>query len=89
MFVLSLLKNFLKRRDGATAIEYGLISLCIALAIIPAVQHAGGETSTVMATIADGLAEGPAGIADGGGPPLDIGGLGSCTPQNPCGGGDD
>ena len=71
----SLLRKFIVRKDGATAIEYGLIAAGIALVILPAVQLIGTHSSDTYDKVSVALA------APGDG---DIQ-TGSCTPYDPCG----
>ncbi len=44
--------SYMRREDGATAIEYGLIAAGIALAILAAVQLFGTELSTLFSDAA-------------------------------------
>ncbi len=50
-----LLARFLRNESGATAIEYGLIAACIAIAIIVAVQATGTNLSGTFGNIAANL----------------------------------
>ncbi len=49
------LMTLLKREDGATAIEYGLIAALIAVAAIAAFQLVGTNLSSIFHTIATDL----------------------------------
>jgi pilus assembly protein Flp/PilA len=49
------LRIFIADESGATAIEYGLISAGIALAIIAAVNGLGGKLNTKFASINSSL----------------------------------
>jgi pilus assembly protein Flp/PilA len=55
------LKNLLKNKKGATAIEYGLIAALIAVVIIAALSFVGEEVSTTFNNI--GTAVGSANAA--------------------------
>jgi pilus assembly protein Flp/PilA len=55
MTLLAKFRKLLKRNDGATAIEYGLIAAGIALAIIPAVQLVGTKMSGNFDTVGTSL----------------------------------
>ncbi len=79
MKAFSLIKKFISRKDGATAIEYGLIAAGIALVILPAVQQIGTHSSATYTQVADAL------VAP------DENETGGCQPMDPCGapGGDD
>jgi len=44
-------RNLLRNRNGATAIEYGLIAALIAVVIITAVTATGTNLSTIFTTI--------------------------------------
>lgn len=46
-----LFADFIVNEDGATAIEYGLIAACIAIAIITVVQGLGTKLNAVFANI--------------------------------------
>lgn len=55
--MLKLIRSFVKKEDGATALEYGLIAALIAVVIIGAVTTLGGnlgETFDNVATAVDG-----------------------------------
>jgi pilus assembly protein Flp/PilA len=54
---MSMFKRFVKDESGATAIEYGLIAVGIAIAIILAVNNLGGTLSTTFTNIDDKLKE--------------------------------
>lgn len=49
------LRSFIKREDGASAIEYALIAGLIAVAIITAARLLGDEISTVFESITTAL----------------------------------
>lgn len=48
---MKFLKNLLKNKKGATAIEYGLIAALIAVVIIVALNTVGQNVSTTFSTI--------------------------------------
>ncbi len=52
---MNIFKRFAKDESGATAIEYGLIAVGIAIAIIVAVQGVGGQLETTFDNIKAGL----------------------------------
>jgi pilus assembly protein Flp/PilA len=52
----NLFKKFLKDEEGVTAIEYGLIALLIALAVIITVTAIGNQLKTVFSQVKSGLA---------------------------------
>jgi pilus assembly protein Flp/PilA len=47
--------NLLQNKDGATAIEYGLIAALIAVAAITALQAVGTNLTAVFTTVANKL----------------------------------
>jgi pilus assembly protein Flp/PilA len=49
------LARFFKAKDGATAIEYGLIAALIAVVIISAVGTLGTRINSTFQTVADEL----------------------------------
>ena len=49
---MTLFKKFLKKEDGATAIEYGLIAALISVVIIAAVTTLGDNLKTTFDTVA-------------------------------------
>jgi len=49
--------RFLKKEEGATAIEYGLIAALIAVAVIGAVTTLGENTSETFDSVSDQLVE--------------------------------
>ncbi|MBY0292711.1 MAG: Flp family type IVb pilin [Alphaproteobacteria bacterium] len=49
------LKNFLRKDEGVTAIEYGLIAALIAVAIITAVSLVGTNLTTTFNSIASNI----------------------------------
>lgn len=52
----NLVARFANDESGATAIEYGLIAVGIALAILAAVQGAGGALSGMFGRVSTALA---------------------------------
>jgi pilus assembly protein Flp/PilA len=50
-----LLRRFLKSKEGATAIEYGLIAGGIALVILAAVQLVGTNLTTTFNSVANAV----------------------------------
>jgi len=52
---------FLKDRSAATAMEYGLITALLALAIVAGVTAAGTQINTVLVNLAAVLLASPAG----------------------------
>ncbi|GLK54812.1 pilus assembly protein Flp/PilA [Methylopila capsulata] len=53
---MNIFKRFAKDESGATAIEYGLIAVGIAVAIILVTQEIGTNLVTKFGEIRDGLA---------------------------------
>ena len=53
---MQFMRNLLRRTDGATAIEYGLIAALIAVASITALQGVGNEIGTTMNTTSSVMA---------------------------------
>ena len=51
----NLLMKLLKDRDGATAIEYGLIAALIAVVIITVLKTVGTDLNNVFQSVANGL----------------------------------
>jgi pilus assembly protein Flp/PilA len=51
------LRKFLRDESGATAIEYGLIAACIAIAIIVAAQGVGTQLNATFEKVAAKLDE--------------------------------
>ena len=49
------LKRFLREEDGLVAIEYGVIAVGIALAIIVAVGLVGGQLNTMFQSVVGAL----------------------------------
>lgn len=47
--------SFIKREDGATAIEYGLIAALISVVIISAVTLIGGNLEELFNTVSSAL----------------------------------
>lgn len=56
-------RDFLKREDGATAIEYGLIAAGIAVVLIGAITLVGGDLTSMFESISTGLG-GSGAVAD-------------------------
>ncbi|PZQ14376.1 MAG: Flp family type IVb pilin [Ancylobacter novellus] len=54
---MSILKSFAKNESGATAIEYGLIAVGIAIAIIVVVQGIGTNLNTAFEKVNSNLAK--------------------------------
>ena len=52
----NLLKRFLKRESGATAIEYGLIAALIAAVIVAALTTIGTNLSTSFTNVGSAVA---------------------------------
>jgi pilus assembly protein Flp/PilA len=52
---MSVLRGFLKDESGATAIEYGLIAACIALAIITAVKGVSNNLKSTFNNVSTNL----------------------------------
>jgi len=52
---MTILTQFLKNEDGATAIEYALIASLIAIFIVAAVQLVGTQVSTVFTEVGGAL----------------------------------
>lgn len=55
IMLMESLRSFIKREDGASAIEYALIAGLISVAIITTVGLIGDEMNTVFTTILDKL----------------------------------
>ncbi len=53
--MLAYILSFLRREEGVTAIEYGLIAALIAVVIIGALIAVGGGLDAVFDSIADAL----------------------------------
>ncbi len=49
------LMQYLRREDGATAVEYGLIVALIAAVIVAIVATLGGQIDTAFTTVSDAL----------------------------------
>lgn len=52
---MSIVKRFAKDQSGATAIEYGLIAVGIAIAIITAVKLVGSNLNLTFGKVNSGL----------------------------------
>ena len=52
---MNIFKRFAKDESGATAIEYGLIAVGIAIAIISAVKLVGTDLTSTFGKISDNL----------------------------------
>jgi pilus assembly protein Flp/PilA len=55
LYMLNLVKRFVKCESGATAIEYGLIAAGISVAIIAVVQGVGGKLVTTFTSVQTAL----------------------------------
>lgn len=66
---LGLFERFLRSDSGASAIEYGLISSLVAVAVIPGLGIMGGKLAGVFEAVSDGLDGQPPPVAAGGGTP--------------------
>lgn len=55
VLMLNFSKRFAADRNGATAIEYGLIAASIAVVIITAVQLLGTNLTTIFTSVAGAL----------------------------------
>ena len=55
MHTVTMLAELLKNKDGATAIEYGLIAALIAVAAVVAMTTVGTNLTTLFTTIATSL----------------------------------
>lgn len=55
IYTLESIRKFIKREDGASAIEYALIAGLIAVGIISAATLLGEEITAVLKTITDEL----------------------------------
>ena len=53
--VMSIIKRFAKDQSGATAIEYGLIAVGIAITIIAVVRGVGGSLNTAFTNVNSNL----------------------------------
>ena len=51
-----LVARFIKDESGTTAIEYGLIGVCISVAILVALQLLGSNVSALYDTVAAAIA---------------------------------
>ncbi len=54
--MIKTIRNLLKNKSGATAIEYGLIAALIAVAIIGAVTTLGTDLTATFEDVSGGLA---------------------------------
>jgi len=52
---MSIVKRFAKDQSGATAIEYGLIAVGIAITIIAVVKGVGGSLNSAFTNVNTGL----------------------------------
>jgi pilus assembly protein Flp/PilA len=52
---MNTLRKFLRDEAGATAIEYGLIAACIAVAIIAVVQGVGTKLNSTFTAVEQAL----------------------------------
>ena len=55
IMMMETLRSFIKREDGASAIEYAMIAGLIAVAIITVVGLLGGDIQTIFANIRTAL----------------------------------
>ena len=55
IMMMETLRSFIKREDGASAIEYAMIAGLIAVAIITVVSLLGGDIKTIFENIRTGL----------------------------------
>lgn len=55
IMMMETLRSFIKREDGASAIEYAMIAGLIAVAIIGVVGLLGGDIKTIFDNIRTGL----------------------------------
>jgi pilus assembly protein Flp/PilA len=53
--MLKQIQKFLKDESGATAIEYGLITSGISVAIIPTVKDVGGKLAAIFTLLENAL----------------------------------
>jgi len=53
--MIAMFKKFIANRDGATAIEYGLIAALIAVVIIGALTTVGSNLNTDFTSVATSL----------------------------------
>jgi pilus assembly protein Flp/PilA len=53
--MLNKIRKFLKNESGAAAVEYGLITSGISVAIIPSVNGVGNKLVTIFTTIQTAL----------------------------------
>ena len=64
--MLTILNNVMRKRDGATAIEYGLIAALIALVIIAGATALGNSINAKFNSIATSVSAAGGGGAAGG-----------------------
>ncbi len=62
--LIARVQAYVQNKDGATAIEYGLIAGGISLAIMAAVFLAGDSLSAMFNTVSSGLVDAASRIAD-------------------------
>jgi pilus assembly protein Flp/PilA len=53
--MISKLRNLLRDKSGATAIEYGLIAALVSVAAVVALQNLGSSLNTMFTTVATQL----------------------------------
>lgn len=53
--MMSLLRNFLSARLGATAIEYGLLCGLLALLLFGSIHASGGRAMSIIGTVASAI----------------------------------
>lgn len=56
---MMLFKKLMKKEDGATAIEYGLIAALISVVIITAITSLGDNLSATFTSVSDALVTAP------------------------------
>ena len=52
---MMLLKKLMKKENGATAVEYGLIAALLSVVIIVAITAVGGQLKTTFTSVASSL----------------------------------
>ena len=52
---MTILRNFLRDENGATAIEYGLIAACISIAIITVATNVGSKLNSTFTQVQNAL----------------------------------
>lgn len=64
--MLDLIKTYIKKDDGATAIEYGLIAGAVAVALVAAMAIFGPEIEGLFQGLSDSLSDNTPGGGGGG-----------------------